>query len=236
MLPSKYEQRARLRPGLLLLLPIGLTLAILGVDQRSLISTTSALLMVTGGPLVLMPLVSSAGRRLEPRLHKKWGGTPSNQLLRICSHEESLQQREVWRSSIEKVTGLQLATEDVEARNLTEADLVIKSAFGQVRYIGQDESRYPVVSAENAQYGFERNLFAIRHLGRAISTACLIIFGSLWLAGVIPVATAILGALGNLLLLMAWVIVPSERRTREAGFRYATQLLNTVARMAREGK
>ncbi|MBY8868410.1 hypothetical protein, partial [Streptomyces sennicomposti] len=63
-----------------------------------------------------------------------------------------------------------------EAANPAAADHAIEAATDQVRHLGQDP-RFPMVASENAAYGFERNMWGFRWVGRDVALACLVITG-----------------------------------------------------------
>jgi hypothetical protein len=231
-----YERRARLAPGLIALAPISVTIFTLGLRDYPAITTLSSILVAIGGPLLLATIVGNCGRASERRLYKRWGGAPATILLRTRSTEVSAPQRDLWRSKLTAATGVSLASEAEEAASPQEADDRITTAINQVRHLGHgDGGGVKMVSNENRQYGFERNMFGFRWPGRFISVACLMALGIVWMNARSVEGDIVAGAAVVGLFLLVWIVFPSKTRVKEAGFRYGTQLLNAVGRMPEQG-
>ncbi|QOV38783.1 hypothetical protein IM697_10620 [Streptomyces ferrugineus] len=186
---------------------------------------------------MLSVLVGNSGRRAQDRMYERWGGRPTTQLLRTRDESSNPGQRDIWRQAVEGVTDVQLLSKRREAANPVAADQVIEAATDQVRHLGQDP-RFPMVAAENAAYGFERNMWGFRWIGRFVALACLVAIGLACLLArytsfLVSTGAAISGALINVAFLIGWCLVPSEERAKDAGFRYARQLLHAVIQVSR---
>lgn len=234
---SAYEWRARLTPGLFGIAPIAITVVALGLKANPVVSIGLGILSATGGGYLLSVVVGNAGRRAQPGLYRQWNGRPTTQLLRTRDAADNPTQRDIWRKAIEAVTGVGLLSKRREAANPAEADHAIEAATDQVRYLGQDP-RFPLVASENAAYGFERNIWGFRWAGRGVALICLTAISLILLLGKhtsfhISVGAATASVAINTLFLLVWCILPSKRRAREAGFRYAQQLLNAVVQVNR---
>ena len=226
---DSYERRARLTPGLLAVAPVVVLLIALGLEKNVVVSATLGVLSFGVGTYLLSVIVANLGRRLQDELWKSWGGPPTSQLLRAHSNKSSISQRSIWRSAIESVTGVALLPAAQEVTEPGRADELIAAAIGQVRHLGQDR-HYPLIAAENAQYGLERNLYGSRWLGRALSLACFVAL-AIALKVVAPLSvTLLIGTLVELVLSVLWFIIPSEGRMKDAAFRYGEQLLQAVTR------
>ncbi len=235
-----YERKARLTPGLLAFAPVAFVVATLGLKRFPAISIVGAVVSAAGGGYVLSVLVGHFGRKAQDKLWASWGGAPTTRVLRTRETSSNPIQRDAWRSAIEVVTGVALLSSRREAANPTAADNAIETAVGQVRYIGQD-GRFPLVGAENAQYGLERNLYGFRWCGRLIAAICM-----LGLVAILVVATSssvrglspsalLAGAIIDGLFLLGWLFIPSAARAQAAGNRYANQLLQAVVNLSRSG-
>ena len=229
-----YEFKARLSPGLLAILPIAFSGATLGLKQYPAIAVGGGLLTAAGGTYLLSLLAAHLGRREQDRLWHRWGGRPTTQLLRYHDCAVNPTQRDIWRRALEAVTRVALLSEEREGAEPGAAKDAIEASTDQVRYLAQD-SRFTTLASENAQYGFERNLFGVRWVARGASLACLLALTVVLVVRPIDVSSAalIIGMLIDLLLLIGAVAVPSEQRTKEAAFRYGNQLLQAVVREAR---
>jgi hypothetical protein len=140
-------------------------------------------------------------------------------------------QRDLWRGALARVTGVKLLSSSKEAANPAAADQAIEAAVDQALHYGQDD-RFPILVSENAQYGLERNLYGFRWVGRLIALFCIgVLAAALRWGNWAPQGAVTAGIITNALFLVAWFFVPSATRAKEAGFRYAAQLMRTVVRM-----
>lgn len=236
MFLSSYEMRARLTPGLLAMAPLSVSIVTLGLDGYPAVAVLGGLLTVTGGTYLLSVLVGVVGRRAEVALWSQWGGPPTTLKLRLREPTDNVVRRDKWRTDIAALTGVELLDEYAERRDPYAADQTIETAVGACRYLGHPGGDgHSMVRTENAQYGFERNLYAFRWVARAIAalaTGAVVI--ALWTLPEIPRSTLVVGALINASLLVAWAVIPSRTRTAHAGDRYATQLLDAVGSARRK--
>lgn len=236
---DEYDRKARLTPGLLAVLPLALLIVSLGLKRYPAIAVASGVLVAAGGAYLLTVLVRHLGRRIEPELWASWGGPPTTSLLRATGPSGNAVLRDGWRKAVEQLTGLQLPSADEERADRIRADQTIEAAVRQILYLGQDQS-YPLVTKENIQYGFERNLYGMRWVGRLVAGACVValllclIAGPVELGGDrVPNGALVVGAVLDGLVLVAWCMVPSRDRTKLAADRYANQLLQAATRESR---
>ncbi|MEU9388919.1 hypothetical protein AB0D86_02825 [Streptomyces sp. NPDC048324] len=235
-----YERRARLAPGLLALLPISVALAVLGLSKAPVVVSVLTALSLAGGPVVLAELVRHQGRKVQEALWASWGGSPTFQKLRLLQEGQNSLQRETWRKAVSSVTGIELASARSERANPIKADEAIEVAVGQIRNLTRDETKFPLVRAENRGYGFHRNLYGIRWTGR--TTAFLVVLGviayMLWLANVehqhALTVVNVLALLATVACLVIWCVLPSKVRMKNAAERYAYELLQGAVVLAAE--
>lgn len=224
-----YELRARLSPGALSVLPVVVALAALGVRDSPVVTTAIALTTLAGGAYVLAVVVGHAGRRVQPRLWDSWGGPPTQRLLRLREPSENSQQVDVWRAGVTAYSGVPLLDAAAEASDPTAADQAIETAIGQCRQLGHGGTEGKTLAqAENAQYGFERNLFGFRWFGRSIAVGGSLVVGGLLVGTELPATPLKVGLVLELAMLVIWLLLPSAERTRAAADRYARQLLDAV--------
>jgi hypothetical protein len=236
-----YERKARLTPGLLAFAPVAFAITTLGFKKFPAVAIAVGVLSAAGGTYALSILVGHMGRQAQAGLWDSWGGPPTTRFLRMHEVTTNPAQRDVWRRAIETVTGVTLPSARAEATNPAMADNIILVAVDQIRRLGQD-TRYPLVIAENAQYGFERNLYGFRWAGRVISFACtaaLLLVLLLTKTSTPHEQTFAIGALAagatiDFFFLLAWVLIPSTSRTKAASERYAQQLFQAVVNESRQ--
>ena len=120
------------------------------------------LLGAAGGAAVVAQVGRELGRKKEPNLWKSWGGPPTTRLLRHhCLHGDPKLTPGL-RRKVEEWIGYPLPTQDEE---------VVTS----LREATRDTSRFPLVFAENANYGFRRNLWGLRPIGTAVAVVVFLI-------------------------------------------------------------
>jgi hypothetical protein len=235
---DKYERQARLVPGLLALLPVAVTVTALGLNQAPVVSVVVSLLSLAGGPVLLADTVRSLGLKAQDELWASWGGAPTTIALRLRQATLNEVQRDIWRAAVQKVTGLRLASGRSESANRERADQTIEAAVSRVRELARDDQRFYIVQAENRAYGFRRNLYGVRALGRLVALLGLLtILGlALWpaISGSQPHAQAayVLGFIVDALIAVGWYLLPSSVRVRQAGDKYAYQLLQAAVTLA----
>jgi hypothetical protein len=231
---DEYDRKARLTPGLLLILPIAFDIIAFGLKQYPAVAIAGAMLGGAGATYLLAILIRQLGKKAEIRLWKDWGGPPTTVLLRLRSATTNPILRDSWRRAVETRTGLTLLSEAAEEADSETADNTIEAAVRQL-LVYRDNPSYPLVKAELIQYGFERNYYAARWYGRAVALLGVgsLIFGlidhSLRISGARVLHGGLIAALAiNALLLAMWLITPSASRTKSAATRYANQLLQAV--------
>ena len=216
-----YERKARLTPGLLAFAPIAFAIAALGLKKFPAVAVAAGILSAAGGGYALSILVGNLGRHAQQSLWESWGGAPTTRMLRTRDPAVNTVQREIWRQAVEAYTGVSLLSAENETRDPNRADEAIMAAVGQIKLLGQD-SRFPLVKTENTHYGYERNIYGFRWVGRLISISSIIAmtlvmlltnfaredFSKGGLLGGIVVDTAIFAA---------WVFLPSAHRAKAPG-------------------
>ena len=235
---DKYERPTRFVPGLLALLPVAVTVTALGFRQAPVVSGVVSLLSLAGGPVLLADTVRSLGLKAQGKLWTSWGGAPTTIALRLRQATPNEVQRDIWRTAIQKVTGIRLATARSESSNPERADQTIEAAVARIRELTRDDSRFYLVQAENRGYGFRRNFYATRIVGRVVAfLGLLVILGfALWstLHGRQPdLQTAyVLGFAIDALIVLGWFLLPSSDRVRQIADKYAYQLLQAAVTLS----
>jgi hypothetical protein len=233
-----YERRARLAPGLLALLPIMVVVAALGVRQAPVVTSFVALLSAAGGPVLLATYVRWTGLRAQDRLWSAWGGAPTTIALRHRNRPTNPVQQELWRRAVAEVTQVQLLDEEAERIDPEAADRAIEVAVTGLRGQTRGEE-FALLFAENKNYGFQRNLYGVRHAGRLSAVVSCLALSSVLAYQLknngltsVPI-DLVLGLCATLCLLTFWIIGPSSRHVRVAGGKYAEQLFQAATALER---
>ncbi len=236
---DEYERRARLAPGLLALLPVAVSAVVLGYQEIRIASSLVGLLVGVGGPVVLAGLVRERGLKAQKLLFSDWDGSPTTKMLRLRNGEQEagrvLDRR---RQQLEQLTGVELPNVKAEASDPVASDAEYGHAVQELKSQTYDKSSYPLVFAENRDYGFARNLFALRGVGISVAILGLAVNGiAMWIAATgndAPFArleTGI-GAAICAALAVFWWVIPTEKSVRVSAERYAKQLFAALPGLA----
>lgn len=221
-----YALRARVLPALLVTMPAGLTLAILlpSFDYKNVAAIAAA----AGLPIFAANAVRSRGKRLEDQLKTRWGGMPTTRMLRLSepSNNQVLLSRR--RDRMQQLTGETLPTLDEEQSPDTHTDQHYEAAtrvlIGRVR---ETKDRFDLVQKENIDYGFRRNLLALRPVGLTVLVILLGVDTAVILLGGQPVRVLLAGLVA-LLCGLAWITVVRPTWVLEQGYSYAERLFEAL--------
>ena len=227
---DEYALRARLAPTLVVV-------AIPVIGFLSWFPTFSVTQLTLGAALsiVLVAIFSQIGRDqgrlLQPKLYARWGGQPSVQLLRHRSRLLAKETRERYRLKLESInSGLRLPSEIEEMADPEGADVRYDSVCLYLRDTTRNKAAFPLVFAENVNYGFRRNLLGMKPAGIALSLAGATSALVATIVGMkndtldlppVPTVAAVL----NAVLLTWWVLRINSEWVRIAAFAYAERLI-----------
>lgn len=172
---DRYARKARLYPALLTLFPMFVTVLILFPMVYE--SIGSAIVSLAIGCGVLMFLASNVrylGRKKEQQLYKLWGGKPSTVLLRHRNRNLDAVTKQRYHAFLSKhIPGLKLPTPSEETASPRSADGYYESAVKWLLEYTRDKKKYPLVFEENINYGFHRNILALKSIAIAINLICI---------------------------------------------------------------
>jgi hypothetical protein len=176
-----YGFRARLQPAFLALVPLAIAALAWAQPGAKWETALWSLLGSAGFTFFLANVARNRGKRLEPKLWKAWGGAPTTVLIRHGGTANPVL-RERWHQQLTKITGLPLPTADQERDQPMRADEMYEAATRIIIGKMRDTKAYPFVYRGNVNYGFCRNLFALRGLGLfcAALGLCLSIGAGFW--------------------------------------------------------
>ncbi|CAL9672484.1 hypothetical protein [Streptomyces sp. enrichment culture] len=171
---DKYSRRARLRPVLIMLLPLALPLAV-GVPSLPRGRWLWSLILLSGLPLFADQLGRSRGKRIEARLFQSWGGKPTVQLLRWRGPTDR-QRLGFLRARIQDIVGtsLRLPTEQEELADPQRADEIYDAAALALRVRARGLPGAELVQEQNCEYGFRRNTLGLRPYALATAVVALL--------------------------------------------------------------
>ena len=182
MLPfaDLYTFRARIQPALAVALPLGFLMFALLPGHHFFVTAFFGLFGAAGGTAVFAQLGRDRGRRKEGELWDGWGGAPTTRLLRhrripgdIAMSSELRRQIEEWWSQPLPTDPEEVAAPELADARYREVTLALIAAT-------RDKSRFPLVFAENANYGFRRNMWGLKPWGLPIAVALALVVWTLF--------------------------------------------------------
>ena len=243
-----YDVKARLFPGLLVLLPAIAFLVLLYGRQSPAVVGLTAVLSSCGGPYLLASFVRTWGQRAQDRLFQEWGAQPSTIMLRYRDSMLPLQTKLRFHSLIESRLAVVMPTVEEEQRSPDAADVAYAAAGDALRPLTNDRRKHPFVFKELVAYGFNRNAYGSRWVG--LTVAMLTLLAAALHAGALRLSpiTIDLAALDNphimvmvlgLSMACMWLLHFTSATVRMAGFSYAKRLweaLETIQRRPSRAK
>jgi hypothetical protein len=165
-----YSIRARWAPVFLVVLP-PLILCFALVPGLPAWNKLWPVLGAAGVVVLVDQLGRDGGRRLQPALWASWGGAPTTAALRHRGTANPvLLARQHER--IAAIVGHALPTSDEERADPAGADHVYQAAIAVLIARTRGRRReYPLIFAENCNYGFRRNMLGLRLWGTLLAAA-----------------------------------------------------------------
>lgn len=236
-----YDLKARLFPGLLVLLPGIVFLGSFYGSDHPVLATLGAALAVCGGPYALASLVRSWGQQAQEKLYVKWGGMPTTILLRHRDSRLAIQTKQLYHKHASEKLGIRIPTPDEEAADPIAADQAYMATADALRLATtNNRQKFPLVFKELVAYGFNRNAYGAKWVGvfvsslsiaatllheTAVHAPTLSIDGSkLYSIGLAGGVTMFIS--GGLLIL--WLFHYSSRTVEMAGYSYALRLFEAL--------
>ena len=238
---NPYDRKARLQPALLTGLPLFVCLAVLVSGFGWFWSVVSGMLLFCGATTWLTQLGRDRGKALEPALFRAWGGKPSVAMLRHRDERLATSDKERYRAIIRRmVPELKLAPLRKEQRSPEQADDGYQGATTWLLEQTRDRRRFELIFRENMNYGFRRNLWALKPFALTfdiISIAFVALSGVGLLADIVvgssrAITTIIMCALIAVVHASVFVVVVRSDWVRGPAEAYAEQLLAASDRLS----
>ena len=169
-----YTFRARVQPAFIVVLPLVILLFALLPELPIFVSAFVGILGATGGTAVLAQVGRELGRRKEPGLWKSWDGPPTTRLLRHRRIPGDITLESDLREQVDQWIDSALPTAQEEEDCPEWADAKYAAAVRALRDSTRDGGRFPLVFAENVNYGFRRNLWGLKLIGVPIAVVLVL--------------------------------------------------------------
>jgi hypothetical protein len=231
-----YSIKARWSPVFLAVLP-PLILCFALVPGLPAWNKLWPLLGAAGVVILVDQLGRDRGKRLEPALWASWGGAPTTAALR---HRDAANPVLLARQHerIAAIVGHALPTADEERADPAGADQVYQAAIAVLIARTRGRRReYPLIFAENCNYGFRRNMLGLRPWGNLLAAAV----GILALAAIaarlaglvdVPLALASVVLVVSAAATVIWWRVVTSDWVRPVAWAYAERLLEASETLA----
>jgi hypothetical protein len=228
-MPDAYTRKARIAPAALVGVPGGALLIAGAISPDTVLRAIGVFLGALG--ILVAVLIRDAGRSVQPRLWEDWGGPPTTSRLRWGGDGPAAAIQRL-HARVEAATGEQLPDAAAEAADQAEADRIYEEAVGVLRERTRDAATFPLVAAENADYGFRRNCLGVRPAGITVAGAGLVA-GVLFAAVGSGSATTRLdrwvpAAVVCALCLGFWLLTVKPEWVKRAAENYADRLLGAT--------
>ena len=180
---------------------------------------------------VLAQIGRQAGKQSEAELFQSWGGTPTTRLLshRFSSFNKLTLGR-YHKKLCSLLPDLRIPEPSDEIKNPGAANQVYDSCVHFLREKTRDRKQFPLVFAENANYGFRRNLWAVKLYGiesSVIGIICCVVFLRYGVTGESK-SLSVVGLLISVAFLVLWLTVFKPTWVRAAAYSYAERLLGVL--------
>lgn len=237
-----YTLQTRVAPSLLVLVPVFLFLACLFSVSLLDISSWATAVGALGLTVLLAQLGRDLGLRSQAHLWTEWGGAPTNLLLSLTRSDLEKVTTERFRANIQTLfPDLNLPDTILEKTNWPAANEVYTSCIRRLRELTRDKIKFPLIAAENINYGFRRNVYGLRWIGFGLSiiSSCAIaslhgdFSASLELSRVnifiysMP-KELIISIAGCWSMTLFWILIVRQRWVRRVADAYAERLLGAM--------
>lgn len=169
-----YDRKARLAPALFCALPLIISSFLLVPHLDAIWSAVSGLLLYGGGAMFLTQIGRDRGKVLEPELFRSWGGKTSVAMLRHSDTRLTDVTKNRYKSFlVQTVPELHLESAEDEQEDPEKADEGYESAVSWLLAQTRDHERFALLFRENINYGFRRNVWALKPFAFGLETVAV---------------------------------------------------------------
>jgi len=226
---DRYTIQARLLPVLLVFLPIGATIFGLFPVDKAEWALMSGLLTSFGFTALLSQLGRDQGKKKEPLLYQIWGGTPTTVTFRYSGSKFNQLTLERYHKKLSQLLNITMPSPDLEKNDPAQADIIYQSFVDFLRERTRDKKLFPLVFAENVNYGFRRNLWGLKTVGLLIILLSFVVIAPFACYRIISFKSisvnSIFALLVNFFLLIVWILCIKPEWVRVAADAYAQRLI-----------
>jgi hypothetical protein len=230
---DKYTYRARLLPSLITLLPLAFAATVWFPGQEATWKVLGLIFVSSGLATLLSHFGRDLGKRKEAELFQLWGGVPTTRMLshRFTKFDAVTLGR--YHTKLKSLLpDLQISDLADERANPSRASEVYGSCTSFLREKTRDQKAFPLVFAENINYGFRRNLYGWKPTGLiAVSlgmVSCALFVTTHLRAESSVLLFGIAGLVVSVTLGLLWLFVIKPNWVRLAADAYAERLIRSL--------
>lgn len=230
---DQYDRNARLKPALLVVLPVALAVVALAPDAVLGWGGGIALIIQAGGSFLVAQIVGDIGKRKEPKLFEYFGGRPTELLLSHVHAPNKVALADRHAKLAKLFPKIRIPTAAEEKKDSKGAFEIHTACCDKLRgLVRAQKDKFPLVHRENINYGFRRNLWGIKPFGIVATVIAAIIVAAEMAGSVMaheevrlvqPVVAGI-----NVLLLLVWIFIATRDWVKRAAVLYAERLLESL--------
>lgn len=232
---DSYSLKARVYPMVILLLPVLIIGISFSLQFDSVVHFASSVGVLGVLTFLLSQLGRDLGKSKEKDLWESWGGAPSTQLLRLHNGEIDSNTKKRYHEKLNKMCpierALDAAKENADAKYNDETYRAwTKFLIAKTR----DHNVFHLLLKENTNYGFRRNLWALKPYGLAfliLTWICMYLYTAQSHADFTTMSFPTsfwYASIGLASLLALWIIIVTDEWVKLAAFAYAHRLCESI--------
>jgi len=225
-----YTRIARVKPALLVVAPAAL--AILAWFPDAKLGAVWAVIVTSGGTYLMSQVARALGKAKEQDLFAKLGGHPTIKRLKQLDAPNAMTLQRYRRKIQQLLPDHPLPTPEQERNDPGAANRNYLSIMQFLIEQTRDKTRFDLLFQENCQYGFARNLWAMKAWGVGIclvslAAVCYLAYlQHLGPAGIVPLTLICIAT--DVIILVAWLFWVTPKLAKIPSEAYADRLLASL--------
>ncbi|MES2062582.1 MAG: hypothetical protein V4456_11720 [Bacteroidota bacterium] len=232
---NRYNLTARVFPMLLFYLPLLILAVIFSIEIDKKIHVLSSCGVIAALSYFNAQLGRKYGKRKELALWQSWDGAPTTQVLRWRSTVLDDNTKKRYHFKLQSLCPVNpFPTEAVEAADQLKADAAYNSWITYLISQTRDTKKFSLLFSENINYGFWRNLWALKNAALLLDTFVMVglylyfyflqhTSNPLSFPAIFFISEALL-----LVILFLWAFVITSDSIKIPAFGYAERLVESI--------
>ena len=215
---DRYDVLARITPGLLapLVPAFSLLVAFPQIVTENIYRAIGSGVVMVGLFYLFAGLARSRGRAVQQTLRQRWGGFPTEIVLRFRDATIEMPTKRAYHAALQDLApDFRLPDASAEAHDPDAADGLYRAVIRRLIDLRRGP-KYPLILNDNIAYGFWRNLLGMKGLALVLAGCA---------SAAIVLARTVQATTGDASI---WAAVRATLATRDAGVAYAERLLASL--------